>query len=81
MEKKLAVKKKAKTQMKREDSATKVGNEGSETGETAEDSSQVKAKKSRKRKISFEEDIIDGFLMVSYATLEDLEVCFVRSFD
>lgn len=70
-------KKKAKMQIKREDSATKIENDGSETGETAEDGSQVKAKKSRKRKISFEEDIIDGFLMVSYASLEDLEVSFI----
>ena len=44
--------------------------------ETAEDreNSQLKSKKCRKRKISFEEDVIDGFLMVSYVTLEDLEV-------
>ena len=74
MEKKITSKKKLKTQIKREDSATKVANDVSETGETLEDSSQVKSKKSRKRKISFEEDIIDGFLMLSYATLEDLEV-------
>ena len=72
----MAPKKKAKPQMKREDSATKFGTDCDEAGETSEDSSQVKAKKSRKRKMSFEEDIIDGFLMVSYATLEDLEVCF-----
>ena len=76
MEKKVPIKKRTKPQMKREDSATKLLTDCDETGETSEDSSQVKAKKSRKRKMSFEEDIIDGFLMVSYATLEDLEVCF-----
>ena len=75
----MASKKKAKSQIKHEDSATKFGADVNETGETAEDSSQVKAKKSRKRKMSFEEDIIDGFLMVSYASLEDLEVCYFES--
>jgi len=70
MEKKLASKKKAKTQAEHEESATKPGTNCSET---SEESSQVKTKKSRKRKMSVEEDIIDGFLMVSYASLEDLE--------
>ena len=72
MEKKFALKKRAKTQAENEESATEPGTNCSET---SEDSSQVKTKKSRKRKMSVEEDIIDGFLMVSYATLEDLEVC------
>ena len=76
MEKKLASKKKAKTQAEHEESATKPGTNCSET---SEESSQVKTKKSRKRKMSVEEDIIDGFLMVSYASLEDLEVCCVMA--
>eukprot|EP00795_Rhopilema_esculentum_P015565 gene15565-6830_t len=78
MEKKLSAKKKAKSQVKREEMATKEDEnclESQTSIETAEDreNSQLKSKKSRKRKISFEEDVIDGFLMVSYATLEDLE--------
>ncbi len=84
MEKKVVAKKKPKSAGKKEETGLKVtdvdgsSHECQTLGETTanRDGSALKAKpKSRKRNISFEEDIIDGFLMVSYASLEDLEVC------
>ena len=76
-------KKKPKAVVKREETSIKDGEkEGAgqtraETLDERENSQQMKSKpKSRKRRNSHEEDIIDGFLMVSYASLEDLEVCY-----
>lgn len=76
-------KKKPKAVVKREEASIKDGEkedgDGQTQGETLQEreNSQIKSKpKSRKRRNSHEEDVIDGFLMVSYASLEDLEVCY-----
>ncbi len=83
MEKKPVSKKKPKAPIRKEDSGLKVEDvdgtspECQTWGETKADKegSIVKTKpKNRKRKVSYEEDMIDGFLMLSYTSLEDLEV-------
>lgn len=85
MEKKVIVKKKTKSQIKKEEFAMKFVDLETAlpvcqtTDETAgeKEGSITKAKpKSRKRKVSYEEDVIDGFLMLSYTCLEDLEVSY-----
>ena len=80
MEKKVGVKKRAKHSGKKEENKMKSGRDvesspGNEAEEFEDHTSSLKTKpKSRKRKIVADEDEIDEFLILSYATLEELEV-------